>query len=180
MEALHYDEHYTRADYARWEGDWELIYGHPYAMSPAPTTTHQGLSLQIAMQLYRKIEESGCEDCKVFQDVDYEVSEDTVVRPDVLLICKPVGEVVNKVPEIIFEIISPATGRRDETIKFELYQKEGVGYYVLVYPDGQVAKVYRCNELGKYVKVGDFDNETIEFETKKCRFDFDFSKIWRQ
>jgi Uma2 family endonuclease len=85
-----------------------------------------------------------------------------------------------QVPEIIFEIVSPSTGRRDETIKFELYQKEGVGYYVLVYPDGQVAKVYRFNEIGKYVKVGDFDNETIEFETKKCRFDFDFSKIWQQ
>ncbi len=178
MEALHYDEHYTKNDYRRWDGDWELICGHPYAMSPAPTTTHQSVSLQIAMQLYRAIEDRGCAGCSVFQDVDYEVSEDTIVRPDIVVICKPVEEVVNKAPEIIFEIVSPSTGRRDETIKFELYQREGVKYYGLVYPEGRVAKLYRINDEGRYIKVGDFDHETVAMETKKCRFDFDFSKIW--
>ncbi|RWX46594.1 hypothetical protein H206_03794 [Candidatus Electrothrix aarhusensis] len=28
-----YLEHYTADDYARWEGDWELIYGAPCAIS---------------------------------------------------------------------------------------------------------------------------------------------------
>ncbi len=32
---------YTYTDYEQWEGDWELIYGFPYAMSPSPKRTHQ-------------------------------------------------------------------------------------------------------------------------------------------
>lgn len=28
--------HYTYQDYEKWEGDWELIRGIRYAMSPAP------------------------------------------------------------------------------------------------------------------------------------------------
>ena len=29
-------ETYTYDDYKNWQGDWELIYGHPYAMAPSP------------------------------------------------------------------------------------------------------------------------------------------------
>jgi hypothetical protein len=32
--------HYTYTDYKSWEGDWELIQGIPYAMSPAPNWKH--------------------------------------------------------------------------------------------------------------------------------------------
>jgi len=34
---LVYQEHYTFNDYQHWEGNWELIEGMPYAMSPSPT-----------------------------------------------------------------------------------------------------------------------------------------------
>jgi hypothetical protein len=33
--------HYTYEDYCRWEGQWELIDGIPYAMSPMPRPQHQ-------------------------------------------------------------------------------------------------------------------------------------------
>jgi hypothetical protein len=35
--------HYTYDDYVQWEGNWEIINGIPYAMSPAPSKKHQQL-----------------------------------------------------------------------------------------------------------------------------------------
>ncbi len=180
MEALHYEEHYTKKDYLRWEGEWELIEGRPYAMSPAPSVTRQRVSLKIAMQLENGIASHGCTDCEAVQDVDYEISDDTIVRPDVLLLCKPVDETVDRTPEIIFEIVFESTIRRDETVKMELYRREGVGYYGLVYPKRRTVKLYRLSESGNYVKVDDFKDEKYTFSLSRCTIPFDFSKIWRR
>lgn len=178
MGALNYKEHYTKADYALWEGDWELIEGTAYAMAPSPTVTHQSVASNIVFELKKQTDE--CRKCLTLSEIDYEVSEDTIVRPDVLLICKPIDETVDKTPEIIFEVLSASTARRDETAKFELYQREGVRYYIIVNADQKVAKVYRLFEDGRYVKQGDFTDETFAFEVGNCRFDFYFSVIWRR
>ena len=176
MEALHYEEFYTLEDYRRWEGDWELIEGRPYAMSPAPGITHQTISYRLTRILDDAMRE--CEGCVVVQDVDYEVSEDTVVRPDVVVACNVDGEKLIRAPEIVFEIVSPSTARRDETAKFALYEREGVPYYGLVYPEFRVVKLYRRNDEGKYIKIGDFTKETIELQTGKCTISIDCSTIW--
>jgi len=178
MAAIDYVERYTVEDYRQWEGDWELIGGVAYAMAPSPLVTHQSVALSIAFELQRKTQE--CTACTTLAEIDYEITEDTVVRPDVLLICKPIDEHVDKTPEIIFEVLSPATARRDETVKFELYRQEGVRYYILVHPGKRVAKVYRLTQEGHYVKAGDFTDETFRFEPDPCPFDFDFSTIWRE
>ena len=73
---------------------------------------------------------------------------------------------------------SPSTAKRDELLKFQLYEKEGVSYYILVYPEINVAKVYRWVN-GAFQKKGDFSNEIYEFMVKNCRVIFDFSTIWR-
>ena len=178
MGAVEYREHYTKKDYEQWEGDWELIYGVAYAMAPSPLVTHQSVAVNIMFELKRKTEQ--CEKCMTLGEIDYEIADDTIVRPDVLLICKEIEERVNKTPEIIFEVLSATTARRDETVKYELYQREGVRYYIIVEPLGQVAKVFRLYEDGRFVKEGDFTKETFEFALEHCTIDFDFSKIWRK
>jgi len=85
---------------------------------------------------------------------------------------------LTKKPEIIFEIASPSTIKRDETVKFDIYQNEGVKYYIIVYPKKQIAKVYKLQN-GRYVKENDFSNENYNFEMGECNIDFNFSKIWR-
>jgi len=178
MGALEYREHYTKADYERWEGDWELIDGVAYAMAPSPLVTHQSVLLKIAAQLENEI--AVCEKCLVLTETDYEVAEDTILRPDVLLICSEIGERVDRTPELIFEVLSPSTARRDESVKFEIYRQEGVLYYILVDPRRRRAKVYRLGDSGQYVKAGDFSDERYRFELEECAIDFDFSKIWRR
>ena len=57
------------------------------------------------------------------------------------MICHEPDERITRAPEIIVEIISKSTAARDEQLKFELYQDEGVKYYIIVYPDSKKAKV---------------------------------------
>ncbi len=176
MPAHAYTEYYTVEEYKHWHDEWELIYGVPYAMAPSPMVTHQSISGKIFLELNCSLEK--CPKCQALFEIDWEISSDTVVKPDMLVICYEPDEKLTKKPEIIFEIVSPSTVRRDETLKFELYQQEGVAFYIIVYPDNQVAKVYALKE-GKYLKVGDFSDETYTFIVDKCKIDFDFSKIWR-
>ncbi|WP_413925962.1 Uma2 family endonuclease [Candidatus Accumulibacter phosphatis] len=59
-----------------------------------------------------------------------EFAQDSVVRPDVLVICyQPESERLTRAPDLIFEVISPKTTRRDEVVKFDLYRTEGVSHY---------------------------------------------------
>ncbi len=177
MGNLAYSETYTIDDYRQWEGDWELIYGDAYAMAPSPMYSHQFTSLKIARQFDEKLEE--CEACSAIIEMDWEVSGDTVVRPDVMVICYEPGERLSKRPEIVIEVVSPTSARRDEILKPELYKSEGVPYYILVYPDSKKAKVYELIDY-EYRKVGDFGDERYKFETDKCSIAFEFGLIWRR
>ena len=177
MSTLAYEEKYTVRDYQKWEGDWELIYGDAYAMAPSPMYSHQFISLKIVRQLDEQTET--CPKCSAIFEMDWEISEETTVRPDTMVICYEPEEKLTKKPEIIFEVISPSTSKRDEILKFDLYQKEGVTWYILVYPDNRKAKVYQLIDY-TYRKMGDFSDEHYLFELEKCTIDFDFDLIWRK
>ncbi|MEA2027941.1 MAG: Uma2 family endonuclease [Campylobacterota bacterium] len=172
-----YLPNYTYSDYLQWQGDWEMIYGIPYAMAPSPSIAHQSISNKIARYLDEALEE--CQECKALLPIDWKVSENTIVQPDNLVIChKPLhANYIAKAPKIIFEILSPSTAIKDQNMKYELYEQEGVAYYVIVNPKDGIAKLYKLNE-GRYIKVADVSDESVEFDLDKCSFSFDFSKIW--
>ena len=88
-------------------------------------------------------------------------------------------ERVTRKPETIFEVTLKSTAKRDEILKYELYQQEGVQYYVIDYPEQKKAKVYRLIDY-VYRKMGDFSDETYTFELEKCSIDFNFGFIWRK
>jgi Uma2 family endonuclease len=175
--AYKYDEYYTKEDYNQWEGDWELIEGMPYAMAPSPMYGHQFVNGKI----YRLLDEllDDCPHCSAVIETDVEFCDDTIVRPDSFVICYEPKERLDKAPKIVFEVVSKNSIKRDEKIKFELYQNEAVEYYILVYPDNQKAKIYQLKEH-KYVKIGDFSSETYKFDIGKCNIEFDFDFIWRK
>jgi Uma2 family endonuclease len=177
MSNLAYIETYTKDDFMQWEGDWELIYGMPYAMAPAPMFGHQYTNMKISRQLDESLDD--CPACYALFETDVEFSDDTILRPDSMVVCYEPEERLNKAPEIVFEIISRSSAKRDEQLKFEVYQNEGVKYYILVYPNGKKAKVYSLHE-GKYIKVGDFSDEKYIFELKECSINFDFDFIWKK
>jgi len=170
---------YTYDDYRQWEGEWELIDGVPVSMAPAPVKIHQRLSGEIFMALNETMQ-NNCIDCEVLYEVDWKVTEETVLRPDIILACDDEHEAyLTKAPKIIVEILSPSTAKKDETVKFDIYEAEGVHYYILVYPDDLKAKVYSLKE-GKYIKVGDFTHELLIFDDLECVLSLDFEKVFRK
>ena len=173
-----YLPHYTYDDYVEWEGRWELMDGIACAMVPAPLRIHQALAYEIAYRLRLEIEE--CEQCEVLGEIDYKIAEDTILRPDVVLICGETNErFLTKPPEIIVEVISKSTALRDEKYKFEIYEREKVKYYVLVYPDDLVAKVYKLDGK-KFDKQGVFVTESYEFEEAICKVTLNFSEVFKR
>jgi len=178
MPALDYLPHYTYDDYKLWEGKWELFDGFPIAMSPAPMIQHQAIANLIAYQLTDTIAE--CERCLVLSEEDYKLADDTVLRPDVVLICdEPNDAYITKAPEIVVEIISKSTAKNDEGYKFQKYEAEHVKYYIIVYPTDLYAKVYKLKE-GKYVKQGDFSTQTYDFEETLCGASINFNSVFKR
>ncbi|MBX9785546.1 MAG: Uma2 family endonuclease [Chitinophagaceae bacterium] len=78
---------YTYEDYKLWEGDWELIKGYPYAMSPSPKRKHQqyGKNFVAATENLLKSKSVKC-NCNVYYELDWVISNDTVVCPDLMIV----------------------------------------------------------------------------------------------
>ena len=179
MEALNYKylPHYVYADYVQWEGRWELIQGVPYAMSPAPVRYHQRVNTRIITQLSNLLE--NCKQCEASIYLDFKIAEDTVLQPDALVICEPFEDTgfITKAPVIVFEILSPSTRGKDLNLKYGIYEKAGVSYYVVVDPIKKTCAVFHLQD-GVYKAV--FNTETGEFDLDIGRrpIRFDFGRIW--
>jgi Uma2 family endonuclease len=168
--------HYTYNDYRRWEGDWELIEGIPYAMAPSPVSAHQYAVTELVYQIRRQIENCP-RDCYVFSELDWIVSDDIVLRPDVVVLCQRVEDYIKSPPEVVFEVVSKHSLQKDEYIKFEIYEREKVSWYVLVYPDIKKARLFRLKD-GRFDKASDCTEDKFSIALSACEFEIDFSKLW--
>jgi len=169
---------YTFENYQNWQGDWELIQGIPYAMAPAPVKNHQMLVGYIFSEISSNI--GDCPHCEILIDEDWKLDSKTVLKPDVSVVCNDDNpNYITKTPEIIFEVLSPSTAKKDEGLKFNMYEEEGVKYYILVYPEDLVAKVYK-NQNNEFKKIAECDTQAYTFEDVTCPFEFDFSTIFKR
>jgi len=147
-EALPQYKRYTYADYCEWDDDkrWELIDGVPYAMS-TPSLAHQEISVQLLRIIANFLVGK---QCKVFAapvDVrlNVDTGDDTVVQPDLLVVCdrsKLDGKSVLGAPDMVIEILSPSTSMRDRVLKFRRYLQAGVREYWIVEPESQSVSVH--------------------------------------
>lgn len=130
---IKYKLHYTIKYYEKWQGDWELVEGIPYALASSGFI-HQRTIIKIVSKIDPYLAEY-CNACHVAVDVDWIIGEDTVLRPDIIIFCHEPEQKLRKTPEIIFEVVSDSPSFMDEGLKFELYEREGVNYYIPVYPE---------------------------------------------
>ena len=56
-------DHYTLADYAQWQGDWELIQGRPQAMTPSPGISHKVVGGNLFRQFHKQLKDCS-RDCE--------------------------------------------------------------------------------------------------------------------
>jgi len=186
--SLDLTKRYTYADYLSWLDDVrrELIDGIVKRMS-APLSIHAEISSEISWHLGAIVKRNKGK-CKVFHapfDVRFpkqgETADDkidTVVQPDICVICD-LSKIDRRgccgAPDMIVEILSPSTGKRDMFDKFILYEESGVKEYWVVYPDSRAINVFLLQDNGKYddgtlyelegkVPVHVFDDCTIDLD----------------
>ncbi len=144
MRTLKYIPQYTVSDYRLWEGNWELIDGIAHAMSPSPVFKHQRLSSILMRQIGNEMEsnETTCDGCEVISDVDWIINDTTVLRPDIAIVCDVATDFITHPPVLIIEILSPSTSIKDRQVKFEIYQEQGVKYYIIANPATRSCQSY--------------------------------------
>lgn len=167
---------YSYEDYKEWVGEWELIYGIPYAMSGVNSITHQDIKSKIIFELIVKLKV--CIECEALSEVDWIVDDDTIVRADSMVVCDLRDENhISKAPELIFEVLSPPTLKKDRDLKSLLYAQNGVKYYVLLEADEKFAEVYILQD-NKYILEGVFKRGEYNFKLSRCSFLFSFRDIF--
>jgi Uma2 family endonuclease len=168
---------YTYNDYVQWEGRWELIEGHPIAMSPLPVPEHQRVSAEILFAFMTALKNSSCTSCKAYNPLDYKIDENTVLQPDVLVVCNKIDKpFLDFPPAIAVEVLSPSTAMRDRNYKYNTYQKQGVKYYLIVEPKTRSIEINSLNE-GKYEPEIYSTPYTFELPGG-CSILTDFSEVW--
>jgi Uma2 family endonuclease len=125
----------------------ELIDGEHY-VTPSPNTKHQAVSGNLHFLLRHWLEQRPVG--RVFYaPFDVVFTQFDVVEPDLMYMSNEraaailTAKHVTGAPEIVVEIGSPGTRKRDETIKRRLYERSGVSEYWVVDPDLDVVRVYR-------------------------------------
>lgn len=150
---------YRYGDYRRWPDDlrYELIKGAAYLMSPGPTTDHQTAVFELAFQVRASLEGTPCRILLAPVDVllphrgEADDDVDTVLQPDLLVVCDPAKVVMRGVrgaPDWVVEVLSPGSAGHDQTIKLAAYERAGVREYWLVHPGDRVLTVYRVGANG--------------------------------
>jgi Uma2 family endonuclease len=169
-------ERYTYQDYLLWKGDWELVNGYPYAMSPSPTRNHQWFSKKFILQVSDEIEKSTFNsNCEAFYELDWIINENSVVRPDCMIVCGNFTEdFLTFPPALIVQISSRKTKLRDRNTKYNLYELQGVKYYIISDTEKKSVEVFELLN-GKYVAKTD-----LQFQlTSDCVIYFDVFNLWQ-
>jgi Uma2 family endonuclease len=159
--ALKQGERFTLDQWRSWPENerWELIDGIAYAKSPAPRIPHQNFAGELFYALRSFLEGKPCKPfiapADVFLPDDSEDGTDTVVQPDVLVVCdegKVQDDGIHGAPDFVAEVLSESTAYKDWNIKKALYERSGIREYWLV--STETGSVFRyVLEDGRYGPV---------------------------
>jgi Uma2 family endonuclease len=159
---------YTYADFLEWDESerYEIIDGEAHMMAP-PSRMHQEISMALSAMLYNYLKDKPCKvytapfSVRLFPAEDE--SDDTVVEPDIIVICDPAkldDRGCNGPPDLAVEILSPSTSRNDRIVKFNKYREAGVREYWIADPEEKVVTVYVLKN-GEYIAANYDDTGSI-------------------
>lgn len=175
---LDFNKKYSYADYLSWQFTErvELIKGWLFKMSPAPKVVHQVISGNLYFELKKFFSNTKCAifaapfDVRLVKNKGQQNKEiDTVVQPDICVICDStkldeagcIGA-----PDLIVEITSISTAKRDYNEKFNLYEANGVKEYWIVNPEGKTCEVYFRTKNEKFEISGSYDKTSDLIESR--------------
>lgn len=165
---------YTFKDYEKWSDEWELIEGYPYSLMPSAGREHQDFGTNFTYVVKSVLLGKSC-DCQLYYEYNWIVKDNTIVRPDAMIVC---GKFKTKwltfPPALILEIASDSTADKDRNEKFKTYESNGIKYYLMVDPIKRSIECYELVDSNYQLKK---DNKFIFH--KGCEVEIDFDKIWQ-
>jgi len=158
---------YTYADYLTWTFDerLELIKGWIYKMSPAPKRRHQAVSGNLSFEMKKYFNTCNCQvyeapfDVRLKKNKGSDSEVNTVVQPDISVFCdlsKLDDRGAIDAPDLVVEITSDSTMKKDYNEKFNLYEENDVKEYWIVNPDSKSIEIFTKVEE-KFESIGVFN-----------------------
>ena len=162
----------------------ELIDGEHY-VTPSPASIHQRIVGNVYFKMRQFLEAHPVGEV-FLAPFDVVFGEHDVVEPDLLYIAASRRDEiltrlhVRGVPDLVIEVGSPGTRKRDETIKRRLYERTGVREYWVVDPDLEVIRIYRLDE-GVYGRPIELAREAGDVLTSEVipRFELSLADVFR-
>lgn len=156
--------------------DYEIIEGEK-VMSPAVNLSHN----KIITRIYSAIENYCVEnkiEAHIFTDsIDVHLPDGNYFKPDLTVVTKENAKIldwqgdINGVPDMVVEVLSKSTKKKDLTIKKSIYERNGVKVYWIVDTWSKSVSIYLLRE-GKYF----LDDEYIYFTEKEFNRLEDYEK----
>ena len=140
---------------------YEIIGGEKI-MAPAAPVGHSSIIFELAFIIkeYLKKNNNGL----VFvDDVDVHLPDGNLFKPDLVVITRENFGIIewrgaiHGVPDMVVEVLSKSTRKKDLTVKKDSYEKNGVKEYWIVDPYMEIIDVYLLRD-GKYYLDGEYAN----------------------
>jgi len=142
----------------------EIIDGD-HSVTPAPKTKHQKISFNLSLALGSFVKKGGIG--LVFAaPYDVILSDENVVQPDLLFVSTARASIVTDdnirgAPDLVVEIISETTRRKDEVTKRKLYERFGVQEYWIVDPELETVKIYTRAQQSRALELSKEANDIL-------------------
>jgi len=144
----------TYTDYLTWPDDgrrYELYEGE-LQMVPSPSVTHQRLCRNLEFLLGEFVNSHQRGEV-LHAPLDVLFSEETFVQPDIVFVSRERSHIIapehiTGAPDLVIEVLSPGTERRDRTYKLQLYCRYGVRECWLVDPETETIEVLGLSSEG--------------------------------
>ena len=137
---------FTYEDYLLLPEDrrYEILDGDLF-MTPAPTPYHQLVSRNLEFLLHRHVREHGLGEV-IYAPCDVVLSKTDVLQPDILFVAADRRSIIGEKyiagsPDLIVEVLSPATADRDTEVKTKIYARFGVKEMWIADPDAKTVAV---------------------------------------
>ena len=147
----------------------EIIDGDHY-VTPAPKTKHQKISFNLTVAIGSFVKQRGL-GLILAAPSDVILSDENVVQPDLLFVSAARASIVTEdnihgAPDLVVEIISETTRKKDEVTKRKLYERFGVQEYWVVDPELETVKIFRRTQegYGRAVELSKEANDSLTTE----------------
>jgi Uma2 family endonuclease len=159
----------TYEDYLQFPDDGkrhEIIGGDHY-MTPAPKAKHQTAALNLSLAIGGFVKNHGL-GLVFIAPFDVILSDENVVQPDILFVSAARAAIVTEdniqgAPDIVVEILSESTRKKDEVTKRKLYERFGVQEYWVVDPELELMKIFKLvqQRYGRAVELSKENSDIL-------------------